>query len=38
METSLDALLDEGLDIASKYDLLTRDNPLIVEEEEECPQ
>lgn len=34
-ELSLDALLDEGLDIGSKYDFQTRDNPLVSDEDED---
>jgi len=37
-ELSLDALVDEGLDIGSKYDFLTRDNPVFDPDDEEPEQ
>ena len=32
---SLDELVEYGFDVASKYDLGTRDNPVLVDEDDE---
>ena len=38
-EVSLDELIENGQDVASKYDFNTRDNPILEpDEERECPQ
>ena len=37
-DVSLDELVENGQDVASKYDFNTRDNPLLDAEEDECPE